>query len=254
LERLLLIEATELRPAMDEASLITADVLGADKTDVFLYAADTDTLVAVGTSDTPMGREQQRAGLDRQPVANQAPLAVVFQQGTPYLTGHADQEPTEPRGFIERLGIRCELDVPLDVAGERRGVVHVASTQPERFGEADVLFLEAVARWIGMILHRTELFERLQSESFQQGRQAGAAELISLLTPRQREVAAFIAAGLTNRQIAERLVVSEGTVANHVRAILDRLGAERRTQVAAWIGEGGRAQPNGLASPPPDGA
>jgi DNA-binding CsgD family transcriptional regulator len=243
LERLLLIEATELQPALAQASQITAEVLGADKCDVFLYEAPADTLVAVGTSDTPMGHEQQRAGLNRVPVANAAPLVKVFQTGAPFLTGHADQEPNEPRGFVDRLGIRSELDVPLDVAGERRGLVHVACTETERFTEADQSFLIAVARWIGMIMHRTELFDRLQSERYQQGRQAGAAELISLLTPRQQEVAALIAAGFSNRQIAERLVVSEGTVANHVRAILDRLGAERRGQVAAWITESDRLPP-----------
>jgi DNA-binding NarL/FixJ family response regulator len=60
--------------------------------------------------------------------------------------------------------------------------------------------LDAVARWIGLIMHRTEWFARLQAESYQRGRQAGVAELNGLLTPRQREVAALIAEGLSNRQ------------------------------------------------------
>ena len=250
LERLLQIQATELRPALDDASQITAEVLAADKTDVFLYEAETDSLVAVGTSDTPIGREQRRAGLDRLPLANDGPVVAVFRSGTPYVTGHADRDPDQPRGFTVRLGIRSELDCALDVAGERRGVLHVASTAPERFGEADLRFLEAVSRWIGMVLQRTELFERLREDSYQQGRRAAAEELIGLLTPRQREVAGLIAAGYSNRQIAERLVLSEGTVANHVRPILDRLGAERRTQVVAWISEGGleRPSPNGAGA------
>ena len=84
-----------------------------------------------------------------------------------------------------------------------------------------------------MLLHRTELFEQLREDAYQEGRRSAAEELILLLTPRQREVAALIASGFTNRQIGERLVLSEGTVANHVRAILDRLGVERRGQVAA---------------------
>jgi two-component system, OmpR family, sensor kinase len=238
LERLLQIGATELRPALDQCSLITAEVLGADKSDVFLYDADSDSLVAMGTSDTPMGQEQRRAGLDRQPLANHAPVVAVFQSGTPYHTGQADQDPTQPRGCIERLGIRSELDVPLEVDGDRRGILHVASTKPEHFAEADIPFLGAVARWIGMVTYRTELFERVQAAAYHQGRQAGAREMSSLLTPRQQEVVALIAAGLSNRQIAAQLVVSEGTVANHVRAILDRLGAERRGQVAAWLTEG----------------
>src|SRR5262249_51243430 len=53
-----------------------------------------------------------------------------------------------------------------------------------------------------------------------------------LLTTRQREVAALIALGLTNAQIAERLVVVPGTVANHVQQILTKLSFQNRSQVA----------------------
>ena len=54
------------------------------------------------------------------------------------------------------------------------------------------------------------------------------------LTPRQIEVAALLARGYTNAQIAECLVVTRGTVANHVALILKRLGLKRRTEVAVW--------------------
>jgi DNA-binding CsgD family transcriptional regulator/Tfp pilus assembly protein PilF len=54
------------------------------------------------------------------------------------------------------------------------------------------------------------------------------------LTTREREVAALIAAGHTNRAIAERLVVSERTVESHVSGILAKLGFSTRAQVAVW--------------------
>jgi non-specific serine/threonine protein kinase len=54
------------------------------------------------------------------------------------------------------------------------------------------------------------------------------------LTGRQREVAALVAQGLTNREIAEALIVSERTVHSHVRAILNRLALTSRTQIASW--------------------
>jgi DNA-binding CsgD family transcriptional regulator len=54
------------------------------------------------------------------------------------------------------------------------------------------------------------------------------------LTDREREVAAMILGGSSNRQIAARLVVSERTVESHVRRILNRLGFESRAQIAAW--------------------
>jgi non-specific serine/threonine protein kinase len=59
------------------------------------------------------------------------------------------------------------------------------------------------------------------------------------LTPREIEVVALIAQGLTNRQIAERLVVSERTTHAHVRNILDKLDLGSRTQVATWAVEHG---------------
>jgi DNA-binding NarL/FixJ family response regulator len=59
------------------------------------------------------------------------------------------------------------------------------------------------------------------------------------LTPRQRQIVRLIASGRTNRQIAQELVVTVGTVANHVAQILDRLGLENRVQLAAWAIEHG---------------
>jgi DNA-binding CsgD family transcriptional regulator len=55
------------------------------------------------------------------------------------------------------------------------------------------------------------------------------------LTAREREIAALLAEGRSNRAIAERLVVSERTVETHVRNLLTKLGLANRTQVAGWF-------------------
>ena len=52
------------------------------------------------------------------------------------------------------------------------------------------------------------------------------------LTPREREVLALIGQGANNREIAQTLFLSEGTVKNHVTNILGRLGLRDRTQAA----------------------
>ncbi|MFJ6721842.1 ATP-binding protein [Streptomyces sp. NPDC091259] len=57
------------------------------------------------------------------------------------------------------------------------------------------------------------------------------------LTPRQVQVAMLVSEGLTNRQIAERLGLSEWTVVNHVRQIMRRLGCSSRIQVAWAMGQ-----------------
>ncbi len=54
------------------------------------------------------------------------------------------------------------------------------------------------------------------------------------LTEREVEVLRLIATGATNREIAEELVISEGTVKNHVSNILSRLGLRDRTQAAIY--------------------
>jgi LuxR family maltose regulon positive regulatory protein len=54
------------------------------------------------------------------------------------------------------------------------------------------------------------------------------------VTRREREVLGLLAEGLTNKQIAERLVVSEHTVHRHVTNILRKLGLPSRTAAAAW--------------------
>jgi len=53
------------------------------------------------------------------------------------------------------------------------------------------------------------------------------------LTAREREVLAHVAAGMTNRQIAERLFISENTAGVHVSNILGKLDASSRTEAAA---------------------
>ena len=52
------------------------------------------------------------------------------------------------------------------------------------------------------------------------------------LSDREREVLVLLAQGASNREIADRLVISEGTVKNHVSNILGKLQAENRTQAA----------------------
>ncbi len=64
------------------------------------------------------------------------------------------------------------------------------------------------------------------------------------LTEREREVAALIAAGKSNREIAESLVLTVRTVEAHITRILTKLGLKSRTEIAVW------AVAKGLVHPP----
>jgi RNA polymerase sigma factor (sigma-70 family) len=68
---------------------------------------------------------------------------------------------------------------------------------------------------------------------------------LSGLTAREREVIRLLAEGLTNREIAERLVVSEHTVHRHVTNILRKLGLSSRTAAAAHAVRAGLLETSG---------
>jgi DNA-binding CsgD family transcriptional regulator len=55
------------------------------------------------------------------------------------------------------------------------------------------------------------------------------------LTRREREVAGLVAAGKTNREIAQELYLSERTAQNHVQHVLTKLGLSNRSQIASWV-------------------
>jgi DNA-binding NarL/FixJ family response regulator len=61
---------------------------------------------------------------------------------------------------------------------------------------------------------------------------ANGEDVFKGLTPREKEVVELIAGGLSNTEIAEKLFLSNGTVRNHVSAILEKTGLDHRTQIA----------------------
>ncbi len=92
------------------------------------------------------------------------------------------------------------------------------------------------ARSVAAAVHRGASMSREQAKSFALGEPlpAETADDDMPLTRREREVARLISEGLTNREIAVRLVVSERTVHGHVENILSKLDVKSRTQVAIW--------------------
>jgi len=79
----------------------------------------------------------------------------------------------------------------------------------------------------------TQVRARLPLEPAREGLPTGAGQsLVEPLTPREREVLAGVAAGLTNRQIAARLGISDRTVQFHLGNVLGKLGVASRTEAA----------------------
>jgi DNA-binding NarL/FixJ family response regulator len=98
-----------------------------------------------------------------------------------------------------------------------------------------------------------QLAEQLTDAALTEGLLAGARRELGIeapsrrvlrrgpggLTAREQEVAGLIARGHSNRAMAERLVLSERTVEDHVSGILRKLGFSSRAQIAAWAAQQG---------------
>ena len=181
LEKLLELPGAELHATMQSVSQLLAELFEADKVDVFFLEPASQTLVAAGVSDTPMGRKQKSLGLNRLQLANRGRIVEVFETGRPWYTGHLDEDPEELPGLKYGLGIRSAIAAALEVGGERRGVVECSSAQAEFFSTDDLRFLEVAVRWVGMVAHRAELVEALTKAATEQGRRAVADELITVL-------------------------------------------------------------------------
>jgi NarL family two-component system response regulator LiaR len=104
----------------------------------------------------------------------------------------------------------------------------------EIYGAIVAALFAAVGIWLGLTLTKEKIVEkRIEVEvlvpagsfSFNQ---AKADELE--LTPREVEVLGLMAEGLSNKQMAARLFVSENTIKTHCSRVFEKLGASRRTQ------------------------
>jgi DNA-binding CsgD family transcriptional regulator len=136
--------------------------------------------------------------------------AVLPRVTAPTLVLHRDRDRAAPLAQGRALAD--------GIVGARFEVQHGRSHLPY-IGDADAV-ASAIRRFLGLPALRR-----------------GASPA---LTPRQREVAALVAGGLTNRQIAERLVITERSAESHVERIRDRLGFRSRSQIAAWyVASGG---------------
>lgn len=222
LERLLAIEVADLEMALTHSCNVIAEALNADKVDAFLYEPSKDTLIAFGSSTQPLSMLQKKLGLDMLPVSNGGRVVFVYQTGQTFVSGRLDEDPEELRGVKQGLKIRSKVGVPLSVGGHRRGMVMIASLQPDFFTSEDVRFAESIVTWVGMVTHKAEMGAAIARNAVEQGRRAVADELITVLAHDLRNFVAPIAARL---QLMRRRASDE----QRERDIRDCEGAQRAT-------------------------
>jgi predicted ATPase/DNA-binding CsgD family transcriptional regulator len=172
------------------------------------------TLSAVAGLFAVEGESERALRLD---AAGHAALSVVGATLAAPMRTLYDEQIAPAKVALGTVGVRdawaagqtMTLDGAVDEALERLGDPIVPAGSPDQDAEADPAA-------------RSD--ERAASDS---------------LTRREREVAGLIARGLTNRQIAEVLIVSERTAGNYVQRVLNRLNLNNRAQIAVWAVEHG---------------
>lgn len=185
LEQLLAIGAIQVKPALQQAAQLISEALYAEKVDAFIFEPATHSLLALGSNDSPMSRHQKALALDRLPLANGGRVVEVFSTGTSFLSGQLDQDTEELRGMRmpepEGLGIASLIAARIEMQGKRQGVLMAACGMYDFFTQQDLRFLEATARWVGMVMHRAELVEQKTREAVEQGRRLAAEELLTIM-------------------------------------------------------------------------
>lgn len=181
LTQLLALPATSVRATLMAACNCVAAALEADKVDAFLHEPAHESLVALGTNDSPMARLQRSIGLDRLPLVVGGRAAQVFSTGEPYMCNDVRSDPQELQGLRDVLGVQSTLAVALTIRGKRRGVLAVSSSSPGKYAQSDLRFLAAVAEWVGVVTHRAELVEEATRSAAVRARQRTAEELVAVV-------------------------------------------------------------------------
>jgi len=117
----------------------------------------------------------------------------------------------------------------------RPGEVLVSGTVKDLVAGSGLEFADRGVRVFARVPGSWSLFAAGPEQAPSVAEPVRAGRSASELSGREREVARLVADGLSNRQIAARLYLSERTVDNHVHHILDKLGFDSRVQVATWL-------------------
>lgn len=188
--------------------------------------------LALQQGDTAQARARWCQGLELAgALGHRHLLASVFEGAAAVVL---DEERSVTQATVEAvrlIGVAQHLRVTANVADadvtlatralERAEAIFGRDALERRLTEGRAMTLEAAAE-----IARRALAERRSN--------AGSDGGVEMLTRREREVAVLLARGLTNRQIADALVISERTAEMHVGNLLSKLGLSSRAQAAVW--------------------
>ena len=173
------------------------------------------------------------------------PDVVLMDLRMPVVDGIAATREIVSSGLPTRVLVLTTYDLDTYVYDALRAGATgflLKATPPERLVEG-VLTVAA-----GESLLAPSLTRRLIEEHVRRPPPSGRDDVTDVLTDREREVFLHIARGLSNDEIAERLVVSPATVKTHVNRVLAKLGRETRVQLVVLAYESGLVAPGATRS------
>ena len=234
----------QLDPVLDRLLGTVLQVVRADAGSMMLLSRERDTLVVVAAR----GPRARTILGTRQPADRSVSGWALRAGETVLLHGGAYTQPTSdhPRELAS------SVVVPLALSGRLVGVLN-ASREPgaPRMDEHTARLLELVANQAAILIDSVQMLEELQRKDQrleqlvdqllgETGRRpATSVDLLAPLTRREQQVLELLVDGLTNREIALRLVVEPDTVKDHVQSIIKKLGATDRTHAAVIAVRGG---------------
>jgi DNA-binding CsgD family transcriptional regulator len=234
----------QLEPVLDRLLGSALEVVRADSGSIMLLSRERDTLVVVAARGP-----RARTILGSRQAADRSVAGWALRAGeTLMLHGGAYEQPSSdhPRELTS------SVVVPLALGGRLVGVLN-ASREPgtARMGDRSARLLELLANQAAILIDNTQMLEELQRKDQrleqlvdqllgESGRRpATNVDLLAPLTRREQQVLERLVDGLTNREIAMRLVVEPDTVKDHVQSIIKKLGATDRTHAAVIAVRGG---------------
>lgn len=239
----------QLEPVLDRLLGTALQIVGADAGSIMLLSRERDTLIVVAArgprARTILGTRQPA---DRSVAgwALRAGETVLLHGAQPSAGPFAQPTSDYPRDLAS------SVVVPLALSGRLVGVMNASrEAGAARMDEPTARLVELLANQAAILIDSAQMVDELQRKDQrleqlvdqllgETGRRpATAIDLLAPLTRREQQVLELLVDGLTNREIAVRLVVEPDTVKDHVQSIIKKLGATDRTHAAVIAVRGG---------------
>ena len=235
----------DLETALSKILRTAAGLIGARYGAVGVPAPDSgfETFVQIGI---PPDRARQIGELPKL----HGLLGLIVRDGRPVRVRDIRADPRFSYYPAHHPVFRAFIGVPIRHRGEILGELYLASTTTRPFTAADQRLVERLALHAGIAIATVRLSARARDVAVRDARERLLAAIARAalgdvgdarpphlgsgtpLSPRERDVLRLVVDGLSNKQIAQRLAVSEKTVKTHVSGVLAKLGVADRTQAA----------------------